>query len=83
MDRTVIAITGDYYGPSAANNLTTNLCMLKDMPLAASNASPYSRDYDNDGFVLFGIYETVVCVSYFGTRRLYQTYRRSKLPQTG
>lgn len=77
---TIVDITGIQKTSFTANNLNANLCWLKEMPLAASNVTPYyPLDYENDGLVLLLIYEAIIGASFFLTRKLSKTYRQTKL----
>lgn len=66
----ILSLTGASIASYTDFSLTNNLCFIKNIPLAASNISPYHTDYSNDGLVLFAIYEAVICLSFLLPRRL-------------
>lgn len=78
---TVTNLTGKEGSP-----LTTQLCVLKNMPLAASNVSPYRQDYGSEGLVIFLIYEAIILGSFMATRKYTKTenyyQRRTELSST-
>ncbi len=81
---TIYDITGIQKVSFTANNLNANLCWLKEMPLAASNVTPYyPLDHESDGFVLFLIYEAIIGASFFLTKKLSKTYKQVKLASKG
>lgn len=80
---TVTDITGIQERSVRAINPNANLCWLKNMPLAASNASLYSRDFDSDGIVLFSTYEIIIGASYLLSRKLLKTYNSKKVTSVG
>lgn len=78
-DKTIDRLTG-YGGGFTTSGLTADLCVLKNIPWAASDMSPYSRD-DTDtseGFVLFFIYEAIIWGSFFAANKLIKTYKPKK-----
>lgn len=68
-DKAVIDRTGEYYGDFTANNLTANLCWFRNIPLGASNTLPALTDYNSDGGITFLLFETVILLSFIGTKR--------------
>lgn len=69
-NQTIINLTGNSDSNITDHNLTVTLCVLTNLPEAASNISPIQDDYDEGGIALFALAECAIYVSFAATRAL-------------
>ncbi len=56
-----------------------SLCWLREMPLAASNTTPYLLiPYENNGSMIFSIYESILITDFLLVTALSKTYKKAK-----